>query len=175
MRFVTTALIAVLILAGCTNDREKGLCPTAAILTGTAALTVFKVGAEHDPSNEIYTVYMTDVRGNCDFTKERNTTDTKVRIMFRAKRAPSAEGVTYRVPYFVAVTHSGNVISKQVYYLDFAFAPGASTAAFEETVDSATIKMAHNDRVGEYEILAGLQLTHDQLKYNTDNYQFTPH
>jgi hypothetical protein len=172
MRFPTIALFAALFLSGCVHDIDKGLCPTAAALVGTSSLTVFKAGAGQDPSNEIYTVYLSDVRQKCDFDKDRNKTDSKVELLFRAKRPPSAEGVSYRFPYFVVVTHSGNIISKRMFFVNFTFQPGATSAAFEDTVDSTVIKMARKDKIGEYEILVGFQLTHDQLKYNDENHHY---
>src|ERR1700742_1217056 len=86
MRFPTIVFCAALMLSGCVHDQDKGLCPSAAALVSTSSLTVFKTGTQPDPSNEVYTAYLVDVSGGCDFNKDRNTTDSKVVLHFRAKR-----------------------------------------------------------------------------------------
>ena len=41
------------------------------------------------------------------YDKKAITTDSEVRIVFRAKRAAGGEAGTYNVPYFVSVTRHG--------------------------------------------------------------------
>ena len=127
MRIATFAVFAGLLLSGCISDTEKGLCPTAAVLAPTSAMTVFRENAPADPSGELYTVWMTNVKSSCDFDKDNKTTDSKLRIMFGAKRAPTGEAASYRVPYFVTVTRGGNrIMTKKMYLADVAFLAGAN-------------------------------------------------
>lgn len=166
-------MLGVLALAGCTTDEKKGLCPTAAILAPTSALTVFRQNAPEDPSGELYTVWMSNVRNSCDFDKNTLSTDSDFRIHFKATRAPSTEAGTYRVPYFVAVTHKGNrIMNKKILVANVAFRAGEVSTDFEETVDQTVIKIARGNKIGEYEILTGFQLTQAQLDYNIKNNRF---
>ena len=167
MRITTTAVLAALLLGGCTTDMEKGLCPTAAVLATTSSLTVFRPGAPADPSGELYTVQMVNAKSGCDFDKDRFRTSSKVELHFRATRAPSPDAAQYQVPYFVAVTQGGSrILAKRVFNLNVAFEAGEASKAFTDTIDSAVIKMAKGHKIGEYEILVGLQLTQEQLDYD---------
>lgn len=166
-------MLGVLVLAGCTTDEKKGLCPDAAILAATSSLTVFRQNAPQDPSGELYTVWMSDVRNSCDFDKDALSTKSDFRIRFKATRAPSNEAGTYRVPYFVAVTHKGSrIMEKKILVASVSFAPGEVSSDFEETVDQTVIKIARGNKVGEYQILVGFQLTQAQLDYNVKNNHF---
>ena len=104
-------MLGALALSGCTTDMDKGLCPSAFILAPVSTLTVFRVGAPEDPSGELYTVSMTNAKTSCDFDKKKIQTESEVRIMFHAKRAPSAEAAAYNVPYFLSVTRHGRDLS----------------------------------------------------------------
>jgi hypothetical protein len=175
MRITTFAMLAALLLSGCVSDTEKGLCPTAAVLVPTSAMTVFRQNAPADPSGELYTVWMTNVKSSCDFDKDDKTTDSKLRIIISAKRAPTGQEASYRVPYFVTVTHGGDrIMTKKMYLADVTFPAGETAVSFEQGVDSVAIKPTRGAKIGEYQILVGLQLTQAQLDYNTKNNHFAP-
>lgn len=175
MRITPFAMFAALLLSGCVSDTEKGLCPTAAVLAPTSAMTVFRENAPADPSGELYTVWMTNVKSSCDFDKDDKATDSKLRIMFGAKRSPTAEAASYRIPYFVTVTHGGDrIMTKKMFLADLVFPPGQASVSFEQEVDSTVIKPERGAKLGEYQILTGLQLTRAQLEYNIKNNHFAP-
>lgn len=175
MRITTIAVLAALLLAGCTSDKDKGLCPSAAVLASTSVLTVFRSGAPADPSDELYTVWMRNVDTDCDFDKKSKMADSSLRIMFGAKRAPNSEPASYKIPYFVAVTQGGDrIMTKKMFVVQFSFAPGASSASFEDTLPSTVIKLGRENKVGSYMILTGLQLTQAQLDYNKKTGRFAP-
>ncbi|MBV8977443.1 MAG: hypothetical protein JO261_06130 [Alphaproteobacteria bacterium] len=168
-------LLGAMALIGCTTDRDKGLCPTAFVLAPTSSLTVFRVGAPADPSGELYTVWMGNVRTSCDFDKTKYVTDSSLRIAFHAKRAPSMEAAAYNVPYFVAVTHHGDrIMAKQIFTAQIVFGPGQVTSDFQQSIDSTVIHLARGKKVGEYAIVTGLQLTKSQLDYNTKMNRYAP-
>jgi hypothetical protein len=175
MRFPLLAAAAALMLVGCASDAQKGLCPTAAVLAPVSALTVFRTGAQADPSAELYSVWMTDVKAGCDFDKDERTADSHLSIAFAAKRAPSGEAASYNVPYFVAVTRGGDkIVSKKIFLAPVVFPAGAATIRFEQIIDSTMIRMARGAKIGDYQILTGLQLTQSQLEYNKTHHHFAP-
>src|ERR1700744_6561542 len=160
MRFAILAASATLALYGCTHtDAEKGLCPTAAVLAPTSAITIFRENAPADPSGELYTVWLRNVKTGCDFDKDDKATDSRIHLLFSAKRAPSAEEANYRVPYFVSVTHGGDqVMTKKLDFVDVHFAAGESTVSFQRDIENISIKFAKGDKVGQFQILTGFQL-----------------
>jgi len=168
-------MAAALALSGCTTDKDKGLCPSAFVIAPTSSLTVFRENAPQDPSGELYTVWMSNVKTSCEFNKKTVTTDSTVHIAFHAKRAPNAQAAAYNVPYFVAVTHHGErIMAKKIFLAQVIFAPGQVTTDFQATVDSTVIHIARGNKIGEYEILAGFQLTRGQLDYNNKTNRYSP-
>jgi len=168
-------LVAVSGLAGCTTDKSKGLCPSAFVIAPTSSLTVFRENAPQDPSGELYTVWMSNVKTSCDFDKKTVSTDSTVHIAFHAKRAPNAQAAAYNVPYYLAVTHHGErIMAKKIFIAQIAFGPGQVTTDLETTIDSTVIHIARGNKIGEYEILAGFQLTRAQLDYNNKTNRYSP-
>jgi hypothetical protein len=175
MRISILALFAVLLLSGCASDAQKGLCPTAAVLAPVSALTVFRENAPADPSGELYSVWMTNVKTECKYDKEKKTTESSLRIFLSAKRAPTGQTANYRVPYFVTVTHGGDrIMTKKMYTTDISFPAGDATVSFVQPVQFIDIALSRGAKLGEYQILTGFQLTQAQLDYNTKNYHFAP-
>ena len=168
-------VLAALLLAGCTTDQDRGLCPDANILVPASVVTVFRVGAPADPSGELYTVWMSNAFTGCDFDKDETATNSHIRIHFKATRAAGGEAGSYKVPYFIAVTHKGSrIMAKKLFIANVSFGPGETSTEFEDTIDSTKIKIARGNKIGEYEILAGFQLTQAQLDYNVKNHHYAP-
>jgi len=175
MRIVTFSVLAALLLSGCVSDKEKGLCPTAAVLAPLSALSVFRENAPADPSGVLYSVGLTNVKASCSFDKDDKSTDSRIRLQFTAKRAPTSEAASYRVPYFVTVIHGGDrIMTKKLYLSDVVFPAGEAAVNWEQPVDSIVIKPERGAKIGEYQILVGLQLTKAQLDFNTKNNHFAP-
>lgn len=175
MRIAMFVGLALLLLGGCTTDSEKGLCPTAAILAPTSVVTVFRDNAPRDPSGVLYTLWMTNVKSGCDFDKDRRTTDSHLTVAFTAKRAPGGQAVSYKIPYFIAVTKGGDkIMTKRIFLAQLTFAAGQAETTFEQEVDSTIIKFERGAKVGDYQILAGFQLTQGQLDYNKQTNQYVP-
>jgi hypothetical protein len=176
MRIRTFALLAAILVSGCSHsDSEKGLCPTAAVLAPTSALTVFRQNAPADPSGELYTVWMTNVKSGCDYSKDDRTAVSRVHVLFAARRAPTSDEANYRVPYFVTVTHGGSrIMTKKLYLANVHFAAGEASVSFDQTIDDIAISFERGSKIGEYQIILGLQLTQAQLDYNIKNHHYAP-
>jgi hypothetical protein len=175
MRIAISVMLAALVLGACTSDADKGLCPVAAVLAPTSALTVFRDNAPEDPSGELYTAWMTDVAAGCDFDKEKKTTDSRLTIKFVAKRAAGGGAASYRVPYFVAVTHDGNkIMNKKIFLAPLVFTAGETQVAFEQEVESTVIKFDRGANVGDYQIVVGFQLTQKQVEFNKQTNRYVP-
>ena len=172
--FGATALV-VLSLTGCSSDTPKvPTCPSAAVIAPASTLTTFKPGMHDDPTGELYTVGIANVKTDCTLDADNGTTDSTLALRFTAKRAPAPEAASYRVPYFVAVALEGKVLAKRDIWVNFGFAPGAATAVFGDEVASTVINLENGKKPYDYEIVVGLQLTHDQLEYNKKMSRFGP-
>jgi hypothetical protein len=165
----------VLALGGCQTKAEKAACPVANVLANTAELFVFKHGMEGDPAGELYHVEITGVNLSCDFDREEGTTNSDIDVQFKATRAPTGDEAHYTVPYFVAsVLNGADVQDKKILATPFDFAPGEATVTFTANVSSFLTKFANGKKPYEYGILAGIQLTREQLDYSNKRRRLTP-
>jgi hypothetical protein len=167
-RFCLTALVGLLAvsLAGCHAD-VSAVCPTMTALVQTSEASIFVPKSTPDPSNLLYTVEITRVKGDCDVDKKLLDSKVSLEIHFRAMRAPSGTAAEYDVPYFVAVTEgTDRVLAKKNFKVHFAFAPGQATADFSDSVAAIDVQSKGEKKSFDYQVLAGLQLTKDQLEYN---------
>ena len=171
-RFAVLGL-CLLTLAGC-NTAKVNNCPVAVILADAGQMAVFRQGASQDLSGESYRVMLTGARSGCDINKKTGETSSSLHLNFRATRAPSADAAEYSVPYFVAVTRGDQIIEKRILTVRFSFAPGASSATFDESPDDFDIQMENGHFPYEYQLMAGFQMTPAQVDYNKKMGRFTP-
>ena len=160
------AILSTAWLAGCGSDTKVVNCPSAAALAPTSTLTAFEPGAPKDPADALYTVGVVNVTTDCNFDSDAGTTESTLELTFRAKRKDAGKAATYKVPYFVAVTEGTRILSKRIFWVNFDFSSGESTTEFHDSVGSTVINLENGKKPYDYELLAGLQLTHDQLEYN---------
>jgi hypothetical protein len=166
--FRLTALVGLLAisLGGCHAD-VTAACPTMTALVEASEQSIFVPKSTPDPSNLLYTVEITSVKGQCEIDKKMADSKVSLNIHFRATRAPSGTPASYNVPYFVAVTEgTDRVLAKKNFTVHFDFAPGQATADFSDSVASIDVKAKGEKKAFDYQVLAGLQLTKGQLEYN---------
>lgn len=154
-------------LAGCSSEVKNATCPTMTALVDASEASIFVPGSSPDPSNLLYRVEVTRVKGDCDVDKKLTDANVSLTVHFRATRAPSGVAVEYNVPYFVAVTEgTDRVLAKKNFLVHFEFEPGQATTEFSDTVASVDVKSKGEKKSYDYQVLAGLQLTKEQLAYN---------
>ncbi len=160
-------------LSGCANS-ESVLCPSAAVLRDTATLTVFRAGAPLDPSGEAFTATIGGVANTCHYNRGASAIPNQLDFTVRAIRTPSADGGTYQVPYYLAVTQGDRILSKKNFTLDVRFAPGS--AAFTQTIslDTTTIDLEEGHPATDYQLLVGFQLSDGDRAYNQKRGRYTP-
>jgi hypothetical protein len=178
------ALIAAAIsLSGCDTWRSAvnyirsdstSVCPDVSILANTAVIPVFDPHAGADPSNVVYTAQMTGLKSRCDYSKQHNQVDANVRLFVKVSRPSGGEATHYKVPYYIAVTSGGEIVDKQIHWLEFEFPQASANLQLEELVDSVLIPVAKEKKSYEYHLLIGFQLTQAQLDYNKKMGQYLP-
>jgi len=89
-------------------------------------------------------------------------------------RGPAARGESHVYEYFVAVTRSDiAVMAKQVFPITVRFRAGEDRVFLTETVDAISIPRANEATSGtNFEILAGFELTPEQLAFNRSGQRF---
>jgi hypothetical protein len=163
-KLIVTGAMA-LALAGCAEDNRVRVCPMAAILAPTAETVGFRPNLSGDPSGELYRVAMTAVSSECTIEEESRQVSADMDITFRATRTPDGTAAQYSVPYYVVVSEGEHVVAKRSFTLQFSFGPGDGAAEFRETIDSTVFRVDNDKQAIQYRLLAGFQLTQEQLDY----------
>ena len=171
--FPALTLSLVLCLSGCA-DTESVLCPSAAALSDTATVTVFRAGAPLDPSGEAFTADITGVKSSCHYNKGASAIPTDMSFTVRAVRAPSPDGGDYHVPYFLAVTQGERILSKKNLILNIHFAPDSAASIQDVSLDTTTINLEEGHPATDYQLLVGFQLSDADRAYNQKRGRFTP-
>jgi len=172
-RLSRLAVVAALLpLMGCST--KIAICPVPAILADTQSVTFFRPGTTPDMANELYTVSLTDAQGDCTYSTSKNLVKASLDLTFRATRAPQAQGATYTVPYFVAVTENARIYNKRLLYLKFTFAPGASTVTVTQSPNDIELQVSAGKLPWNYEELVGFQMTPDQIAYAKNRSRYVP-
>jgi hypothetical protein len=173
--FLRVAAAALFLpLAGCSTwddwmsyigSDSASKCPDAAILAAVSSLPAFDPSKGFDPSNIQYDVALTDITMRCSYSKADHTADSQLHLYYRATRPPGGREARYHVPYFVAVASGGDILQKKIYWVDIAFDDGATSTLGDIQLDYPTIVIARNKQAYDYHLVAGFQLTKDQLQY----------
>ena len=177
MKFLRVVLPSVLglgLLSGCQtyssietyiSSDAPSKCPDAAILAPTATLPAFDPRVGADPTALQYQISMTSVRSRCDYDKSSRVADTWVKFKVEATRPPGGQTANYRVPYFVAVSSGGDVVTKDLHWLEFEFSGNSTTATADEVLDSVPVVVPEGKQAYDYHLLLGFQLTEAQIAY----------
>lgn len=168
-------VVAATLLFGCGLQAAKiKMCPVASILADTAVYPGFRAGAEGDPAGETFEARLVDVTTDCDFDADKQRSDSSVELSFHATRTPTGEAVTYSVPYYLAVTYAGQILTKRTFDVKFSFRPGESATDFTADVDSILTQVDAGKLPYDYQILVGLQLSDSQMNYIKLMGRYTP-
>ena len=159
-------------LLGCST--RISVCPIPAILADTQSVTIFRPGTSPDMANELYTVSLVNAQGDCTYNTSQNLVKASLDLTFRATRAPQAQGATYSVPYFVAVTENARIHNKRLLYLKFSFAPGAATATINQSPNDIQLHVSNGKLPWNYEELVGFQMTPEQIAYAKNRSRYVP-
>jgi hypothetical protein len=159
-------------LAGC--SQKIVVCPVPAILADTNMVTVMRPGTTPDMANELYSVSMTNAEGDCVYNQTTAVVRASMDISFHATRAPSREAATYSLPYFVVVHENNKIFAKRLYTLKFTFAAGATTADIKQAPEDTSIHISNGKLPWNYQMLAGFQLTPEQMLYNKTKNRYLP-
>ena len=158
------ALAGAVALAGCSTAIQ--VCPVPAILADTATYTAFRPGTTPDLANELYSVSLDQATTDCVYNNSTQVVRASLDLTFRATRAPSSVGASYSVPYFVVVHEGARIYAKHAYTLNFTFAPGAAMSVIKHAPNQTRIKIDNGKLPWNYQLLAGFQMTDQQIAYN---------
>jgi hypothetical protein len=161
-RIVRAATVAACVVLCACSESKLDKCPSVVTLVDTATLPVFQNGG----TGVDYWVQIVRAKRDCDIHKFDKQVEASVDIDFRAVRRQPGPAATYTVPYYLAISTEGRILTKRLYSIRFTFEQGQATAEFSQSLDSIALTLGQDKKPTEYGILVGFQLTKAQLEYN---------
>lgn len=160
-------LLPALALSGCGRDRRAlPPCPEVRILAVTSEMTQFRPGPGRDITDVEYDVSAEGVSGECTYRNGNSLVEVDLTAAFIVERGPALQGNVVRFPYYVAiVTRDEQILAKEVFWSEVRFEPGQRRVGLTET-SRERIPLADGRFGSDYEILVGLQLDGEQLRFN---------
>jgi hypothetical protein len=143
-------------------------CPASAVLADAAIVTKLKPGSslQPNPANVMFTAEIAQPKLECDYDRAANKLSVGVSFGIRAARGAAAQGADPALSVFVAIIDvDNNVVTKKVFQVAPAMG-GKPQNTFTESLSSFAVPLGMDKRPADYEILAGFQLTPEELAYN---------
>ncbi len=166
-KFVSTSGVIGLALtvAGCTMFSDPPPpCPRASVLGDAARLVRFQAGEGRDLTDVEHEAEIAVVGLACDYDDDEVVNEVTIQVA--AIRGPAARGSETEMSYFVAYIHGERGIQeKAVFTSAITFKEGRRRGGVQEEVE-VVIPITAKAQGPEYEIIAGFQLTPEQLAYN---------
>ena len=160
---VCAALLPLVSACAPERDQFPPACPRVAFLTPTADLAVYRPGSKaNDLTALMLEGRMQTIAGKCKDGK-RGTVEATVSVGAALMRGPAMPGNQVTVPVYVAVVDGGRILDKHVYNLSATFPSNVDRVSVETPPVFMVLPVNQNKSAAAYEILAGFQLSADQL------------
>jgi hypothetical protein len=171
------ALIAALLplLADCGPARNQfaPACPRPSFLADAADLDFYRPGnapgGAHDLTDLVLHGRIVGVNGNCREGDRKDQLATAVNIGVELTRGPAMQGRETDVPVFIAVTDGDTILDKRVYLMHVAFPSNVDRVTLGTGEIDLVLPVSPTRSGAAYAILAGFQLTPDQLAQSRRN------
>lgn len=165
-------LLLPLALTGCGLERNQfaPACPVARLVPALADLARY-AGSPSTPGGRDVTDLILEARivkvgGSCAPSGEKATLATTVQISVSILRGPAMRGREADVPVFVAVAEGESVRDKQVFPVHVAFPPNVDRLTMTSPPIDMALPVSQNLTGAAYRIIAGFQLSPDELGAN---------
>ncbi|MDR3519017.1 MAG: hypothetical protein P4M00_24730 [Azospirillaceae bacterium] len=139
-------------------------CPKVGFVPDATQITQFRDGPGRDLTDIVARAGLLDFRGQCDYDDEGVT--VSFNLFIGAERGPAFKGTEpAHLPYFVAITApDGEIVAKQEFSAAIDFKDAARGGTAESLEQRIPLPKGKDARA--YTVMAGFQLSRDQLAYN---------
>jgi hypothetical protein len=159
---VLVALAVLLSACGIFSKKRQPPCPRVSVLKDAQRLVTFKPGGGNDLSAMLHEVRLMGVRSKCSYSSDEVEVDMALTIV--ARRGPA--DTTRKAParYFVAIMDPrGRVIAKRIFDVTLVFPVNIDSGGLTDNLVQR-IPIAKGKSAARHRIIAGLQLTPEELK-----------
>jgi hypothetical protein len=168
-RSLAVPIAAALLLGGCGWFRSKAPplpCPRVVVLDDAKRLVNFAPGGGTDLSQMVSDVRLVRAAGTCTYREGEVEIDMMVTVA--ARRGPADRSRKAPARYFVAIMDPDEkVIAKRVFDVTLIFPVNVDAGSQTDSLVQR-IPLDKGERGSRYRVIAGLQLTPQQLEYNRE-------
>jgi len=162
-------LLPLLSACGPNRDQFAPACPAAGLVPPTGDITLYRPGSSgHDLVDQVLQGRVLAINGQCREGDRKDKLDVDVTVTFRFTRGASMHGNAVTVPVFVAVTEGDDVLDKKVYGVDAGFPPNVDQVTRTSAPIHMSIPVTPTKSGAAYSVVAGFQLTPEQLSAARD-------
>ena len=157
-------LLPLLSACGPERDQFAPPCPAASVLPPTGDITLYRPNSSgRDLTDQVLQGKVTGIQGKCQPGDRKSALDAAVTVMFDFSRGPAMQGNSVNVPVFVAVAEGDHIMDKKVYAVTASFPPNVDRVHLTSAKVDMRLPVTASKSGAAYTILAGFQLTPDQL------------
>jgi hypothetical protein len=138
------------------------VCPVPGLVKPLADLTRYR-GTSTDIRQLVIRARIVDITGNCEPGDNANTVVTTAQVVVDAMRGPAMQGDAISLPVFIAVTDSGTIYDKTLFWVPVQFPPNVDTARAAGKEVRMEIPITPQKSAAAYGIIAGFQLTPEEI------------
>jgi hypothetical protein len=167
VRLCVPALLLPLFGCGPGVNTFAPQCPTARLFPTLADLTRYAgPGPAHDLTDLVLQARVTAVNGKCQAGDDKAILPATVNVTISVQRGPAMQGREAEVPVFLAVTEGEDVRDKKVFPVHVIFPPNVDRLTLDSGDIALDLPVSANKSGAAYGIIAGFQLTPDELAAN---------
>ncbi|HUN41390.1 MAG TPA: hypothetical protein VMU81_13950 [Acetobacteraceae bacterium] len=163
------ALATPVVLSACAPDPNQfpPACPGTALLGPTADVAIYRPGTNgQDLTALMLAGRMESIEGKCQPGDKTGTVAATVVAGAMLTRGPAMPGNVATVPVFVAVTEGDRILDKRVYRVQAVFPSNVDRVTVSTPPVNMVLPVSQTKSAAAYVIMAGFQLTRDQLAAN---------
>jgi hypothetical protein len=165
-------LVATLAGCGPGKDEFAPVCPHADLLWQAADLNRYRdesAGATQELRDLVLEGRIAAIdrdRSKCEpgETNKQLAADVAVKIQFA--RGPAMQGREADVPFFLAITEGDQIFAKKIYQMHVVFPPNIDQVTLTSEPVHMVFPVSPTKSGAAYTVLAGFQLTEQELAYN---------
>ncbi len=158
------------LLLGCGPGKNEfaPACPVPKLVPALADVSRYagQQGAAHDITDLVVGGRITAVNVTCQPGEDTNTLAAKVVIGLSVVRGPGMQGREADIPVFLAVTIGQDVRDKHVFPVHLSFPPNVDRIPVASPPIDLQIPISSQISGAAYTVIAGFQLTQDELSTN---------
>ncbi|MDX1484962.1 MAG: hypothetical protein R3229_10800 [Alphaproteobacteria bacterium] len=165
-RRLAILVLAASVLAGCGvfSKKRPPPCPQVSPLKGALRQVTFAPGGGTDLSALQSDVRLVGLSASCKYSEDEVAVDLAVTIA--ARRGPADRSRKAGAKYFVAIMDpERKIIAKRVFDVTLEFPVNVDAGRLTDSLIQR-IPLAKGEPGAAYRVVAGLQLTREQLDYN---------